>query len=129
MKLIRFGPAGKEKPGVILNDVYYDVSGFIKDYDEVFFANGGLPHLAWMVEQHKTMLQKVDPAIRLGCPVARPSKIVCIGLNYADHARETNATPPAEPVIFFKSTTAINGPIGAKLSQPFPLSQVPPRSS
>ena len=60
MKLIRFGPAGKEKPGVILNDVYYDVSGFIKDYDEVFFANGGLPHLAWMVEQHKTMFLSVS---------------------------------------------------------------------
>lgn len=110
MKLIRFGEAGKEKPGIVRDGINYDVSGFIKDYDEVFFANGGVPHLAWMAEQHKTMLPKVDPAVRLGCPVARPSKIVCIGLNYADHARETNATPPAEPVIFLKSTTAVTGP-------------------
>ena len=74
-----------------------------KDYDEAFFANGGIPHLAWMTEQHRNMLPRIPGGSRLGSPVARPSKIVCIGLNYADHARETNATPPAEPVIFFKS--------------------------
>ncbi len=110
MKLIRFGAPGKEKPGILKDGNYYDVSGFIKDYDEQFFENGGLPHLAWMVEQNKTMLPAVSSGTRLGCPIARPSKIVCIGLNYADHARETNATPPAEPVIFLKSTTAITGP-------------------
>lgn len=110
MKLIRFGEAGKEKPGVCINDEHYDVSGFIHDYDERFFANGGIPHLAWMIEQNKTILRKVPGNIRLGSPVARPSKIVCIGLNYADHAKETGATPPAEPVIFMKSTTALVGP-------------------
>ncbi|MET0393790.1 MAG: fumarylacetoacetate hydrolase family protein [Chitinophagaceae bacterium] len=110
MKLIRFGEPGKEKPGICIDDVYYDVSGFIKDYDEAFFANGGLPHLAWMAEQHKGMLPAVPSGARLGAPVARPSKIICIGLNYADHARETNATPPAEPVIFMKATTAVCGP-------------------
>ncbi len=110
MKLIRFGELNKERPGVCINDINYDVSGFIHDYDAAFFANGGLPHLAWMVEKHKTMLRKVDAAERIGCPVANPSKIVCIGLNYADHARETGATAPAEPIIFLKSTTAICGP-------------------
>lgn len=110
MKLIRFGETGKEKPGVCINNDYFDVSGFIKDYDEAFFANGGLPHLAWMVEQHKNMLPRMTPGTRLGAPVARPSKIICIGLNYADHAKETGATPPAEPVIFMKATTAICGP-------------------
>jgi 2,4-didehydro-3-deoxy-L-rhamnonate hydrolase len=110
MKLIRFGEAGKEKPGICIDDVHYDVSGFIKDYDEAFFANGGLSHLAWMVEQHKSMLPAVPVGTRLGAPVARPSKIICIGLNYADHAKETNATPPAEPVIFMKATTAVCGP-------------------
>lgn len=110
MKLIRFGEIGKEKPGVCIDDVLYDVSGFIKDYDEAFFANGGIPHLNYMVDLHKTMLPKVTPDTRLGSPIARPSKIICIGLNYADHAKETNATPPAEPVIFMKATTAIVGP-------------------
>jgi len=86
------------------------VSGFIKDYDEAFFANGGLQHLAWMLEQHKEMLRKAPDGIRLGAPVARPSKIICIGLNYADHAKETKAAPPSEPVIFLKATTALCGP-------------------
>jgi 2-keto-4-pentenoate hydratase/2-oxohepta-3-ene-1,7-dioic acid hydratase in catechol pathway len=110
MKLIRFGELNKEKPGVCINEVNYDVSGFIQDYDAAFFANGGLPHLAWMVEKHKTMLQKVPVGSRIGCPVANPSKIVCIGLNYADHAKETGAATPAEPIIFLKSTTAVCGP-------------------
>jgi 2-keto-4-pentenoate hydratase/2-oxohepta-3-ene-1,7-dioic acid hydratase in catechol pathway len=110
MKLIRFGELNKEKPGVCINEVNYDVSGFIQDYDAAFFANGGLPHLAWMVEKHKTMLLKVPVGSRIGCPVANPSKIVCIGLNYADHAKETGAATPAEPIIFLKSTTAVCGP-------------------
>ena len=110
MKLIRFGEPASEKPGVHINGINYDVSGFIKDYDEFFFANGGLPHLAFMVEQHKTMLKKVPEGIRLGSPVARPSKIVCIGLNYAKHAKEINAPIPKEPILFFKSTTALGGP-------------------
>ncbi|MBK5271811.1 MAG: fumarylacetoacetate hydrolase family protein [Bacteroidia bacterium] len=110
MKLIRFGEIGKEKPGIVINDERYDVSGFIKDFDELFFANNGLMHLAWMAEQHKNMLPKIDGSIRWGSPVARPSKIICIGLNYADHAKETGATPPPEPVIFMKATTAIIGP-------------------
>lgn len=110
MKLIRFGAAGQEKPGVCIDDINYDVSLFIRDYDETFFANGGLPHLFWMVDQYKTMLPKVAVGIRLGSPVARPSKIICIGLNYIDHAKETGASIPEEPIIFLKSTTALCGP-------------------
>ncbi|MEO5564196.1 MAG: fumarylacetoacetate hydrolase family protein [Chitinophagaceae bacterium] len=110
MKLIRFGGIGKEKPGICIDGVNYDVSGFIKDYDELFFANGGLPHLAWMTEQNRTMLPQIPTGSRIASPVARPSKIICIGLNYADHAKETNATPPTEPVIFMKATTALCGP-------------------
>lgn len=110
MKLIRFGEIGKEKPGICIDDVNYDVSGFIKDYDEAFFAHGGLPHLAWMTDQNRSMLPQVPKTARIGVPLARPSKIICIGLNYADHARETNATPPAEPVIFMKATTTLCGP-------------------
>ncbi len=110
MKLIRFGEKGKEKPGVHLNGKNYDVSGFIQDYDEKFFEHGGLLHLEWMIAKHDNMLQPLPEGIRLGCPVANPSKILCIGLNYAKHAKETNAPIPAEPILFMKSTTAITGP-------------------
>ena len=110
MKLIRFGEPGKEKPGVCINNLNYDVSGFVYDYDERFFGNGGIPHLAWMLEQHKSMLPEIPAGSRIGCPVARPSKIICIGLNYSDHAKETGMAIPAEPIIFMKSTTALSGP-------------------
>ena len=110
MKLIRFGEVTNEKPGVIIGDEYYDTSSFGEDYNESFFENDGLDRLQKFVESNKDTLPKVEKHVRLGCPVARPSKIVCIGLNYADHARETGAAIPAEPIIFFKSTTAIIGP-------------------
>lgn len=110
MKLIRFGEAGKEKPGVHIDGKNYDVSGFIKDYDASFFANGGLPHLEWMLAEHRNMLRPLPADARLGCPVANPSKILCIGLNYAKHAKETNAPIPKEPILFMKSTTSITGP-------------------
>lgn len=110
MKLIRFGEPGKEKPGVHVNGKNFDVSGFIKDYDELFFANGGIQHLGWMLAKHENMLPEIAPGERIGCPVANPSKIICIGLNYAKHARETNAPIPKEPIIFMKATTAITGP-------------------
>ena len=107
MKLIRFGAAGQEKPGVMVNDTCYDVSAWIHDYDETFFEQDGLTRLEQLLRQES--LPEVQPE-RLGCPVKRPSKIVCIGLNYSDHAKETGAAIPAEPVIFMKSTTAITGP-------------------
>lgn len=110
MKLIRFGEAGKEKPGIHLDGKNYDVSGFIKDFDESFFANGGIPHLGWMLSKHENMLPRIPEGTRLGCPVAHPSKILCVGLNFAKHAKETNAPIPKEPILFMKATTAITGP-------------------
>ncbi len=110
MKLIRFGEAGKEKTGVIINDIKYDTSAFGEDYNEVFFENDGLNRLNKFVEENTGKLPVIDDNVRLGTPFARPSKIVCIGLNYAKHAKETNAPIPAEPIIFFKSTTALIGP-------------------
>ena len=74
MKLIRFGELNKEKPGVCINGINYDVSGFIYDYDEKFFGNGGLPHLAWMVEQHKTMLPEVPAIVAKTIISARATK-------------------------------------------------------
>jgi 2,4-diketo-3-deoxy-L-fuconate hydrolase len=108
MKLIRFGNAGKEKPGVIINDQWFDVSEYIGDYDEKFFADNGLSSLRKIIASNT--LKEVSRDNRLGPPVARPSKIICIGLNYSDHATESNMQLPAEPVIFFKATTAIVGP-------------------
>ena len=110
MKLIRYGQPGQEKPGVIINDQQYDASAFGEDYNEAFFASDGLQRLATFLQTHEGQLPQIPAGERLGPPVARPSKILCIGLNYADHARETGATPPPEPVLFMKSTTAYVGP-------------------
>jgi 2-keto-4-pentenoate hydratase/2-oxohepta-3-ene-1,7-dioic acid hydratase in catechol pathway len=110
MKLIRYGQPGQEKPGVILNDQKYDVSAFGEDYNENFFATDGLQRLADFLKASEGQLAPIADAERLGPPVARPSKLLCIGLNYADHARETGATPPPEPVLFMKATTAYVGP-------------------
>jgi len=110
MKLIRWGEAGKEKTGVIINDVQYDTSAFGGDYNEDFFENNGLERLEEFVKANDGNLIEVPAGSRLGSPIARPSKILCIGLNYADHAKETNATIPAEPILFMKSTTSLSGP-------------------
>ena len=110
MKLIRFGTFGKEKPGICIAGKNYDVSAFVKDYDETFFAENGLQILSNVISEHKDSFPEVAADSRIGSPVARPSKIICVGLNYADHAKETNATPPTEPVIFMKASTALCGP-------------------
>jgi 2,4-didehydro-3-deoxy-L-rhamnonate hydrolase len=111
MKLIRFGEAGKEKPGVLLEDgVRLDVSVFGSDYNEEFFAGNGLWHLARWLEKNSHSAPRIDRAVRLGSPICRPSKIVCVGLNFRDHAMESGMPIPGEPVLFFKSTTALVGP-------------------
>ncbi|WP_316784800.1 fumarylacetoacetate hydrolase family protein [Pedobacter frigiditerrae] len=108
MKLIRFGEAGAEKPGVIIDEKYYDVSSLVSDYDEKFFAGDAITKLAEAIKTAN--LPEVDKSVRLGAALARPSKIICVGLNYKDHAAETNAAIPTEPILFFKATTAIVGP-------------------
>ncbi len=110
MKLIRYGSPGQEKTGVVIDNISYDCSRFCDDYNEQFFASGGLQGLNEFVADQQGKLLPVPANARIGSPVARPSKIICIGLNYADHAKETGATPPAEPVIFMKATTAVSGP-------------------
>jgi 2-keto-4-pentenoate hydratase/2-oxohepta-3-ene-1,7-dioic acid hydratase in catechol pathway len=111
MKLIRFGAAGHEKPGIQLEDgTRLDASGFGSDYDEAFFGGGGLGRLKAWLDRNAATAPTVDRAERLGPPLGRPSKIICIGLNFRDHAAESGMEPPKEPVVFFKSTTALTGP-------------------
>ncbi len=109
MKLIRFGEEGKERPGILVGEKRYDVSSIVTDYNESFFENNGLEQLKAAIE-NGTSFPEVANDVRLGSPVARPSKIICIGLNYVDHCHETNAPIPTEPIIFFKSTTSLCGP-------------------
>ena len=108
MKLIRFGKAGQEKPGIHLDGKNYDLSAFVKDYDESFFEQNGLQKLASIVNEEKLPL--IEDGQRIGSPIARPSKILCIGLNYAKHAKETGASIPKEPILFMKSTSSLTGP-------------------
>ena len=111
MKLIRFGEPGLEKPGVILPDGRrIDASGFGSDYDELFFGGNGLERLAAWLKENGSSAPEVGAQVRLGPPVARPGKIICIGLNFRDHAAESDMALPEEPVIFFKATSALAGP-------------------
>lgn len=110
MKLIRFGEFGREKIGVQIDGINYDASAFGGDYNEQFFAENGLARLDEFVKANERKLTEIPSDTRLGAPFARPSKIVCIGLNYKDHAEETGAAIPSEPIIFMKSTTSLVGP-------------------
>ncbi len=111
MKLIRFGKQGEEKPGILLdNEERIDVSSFVKDYDEEFFTTGGLINLKDCLSHNEATAPRLDDSVRLGSPIARPSKIICIGLNFKDHAAESGFDAPDEPVIFGKATSAISGP-------------------
>ena len=111
MKLIRFGTINKEKPGVLLpNGTKLDVSAFVSDYNEDFFGNNGIEKLQIWLDNNQDNCPIVEDTIRLGAPLARPSKIVCVGLNYAKHAAESGMDVPQEPVLFFKATSAIVGP-------------------
>ena len=112
MKLFRFGAFEQEKPGVELPDgKKLDVSAFGEDYNEKFFATDGLTRLSEWLNTNAENCQEVEEGFRFGSCVARPSKIVCIGMNYAKHAYESGATElPKEPIVFFKSTSALCGP-------------------
>ncbi len=111
MKLIRFGDVGREEPGILLPDGRrIDASGEFADFDENFFASDGLAVLEKWVQRGCPGGREIDAVIRLGPPVARPSKIVCIGKNYLEHAKELGEGIPTEPAIFLKATTAWSGP-------------------
>jgi 2,4-diketo-3-deoxy-L-fuconate hydrolase len=108
MKLLRFGEPGTEKPGVLINNEILDVSAFGEDFGEKFFETDGIARLQEWLKKN-TSLPKVK-GVRIGAPFTRPSKIICVGLNYTKHALESQMDIPKEPIIFFKSTTALVGP-------------------
>ena len=111
MKLIRKGEPNEESPGLLLPDGReVDVSSFGEDYDEVFFETNGIERLSEWLNENGENLPPFPENERYGSPIARPSKIVCIGLNYDDHARESGMEIPPEPVIFFKATSSFCGP-------------------
>lgn len=111
MKLIRFGDVGSERPGLLLADGRrIDASGFGEDYGEAFFDADGPRRLAAWLAAEGARAPMVPDEVRLGPPIARPSKIVCIGLNFRDHAAETGAAIPPEPILFFKASSSIVGP-------------------
>lgn len=111
MKLIRFGDYGRAEPGIILEDGRkIDASGEFLDYDEGFFASGGLDALREWVADGCPGGTEIDPHERIGPPVARPSKIVCVGKNYLDHAKEMGGDLPVEPALFMKASSAFSGP-------------------
>ena len=112
MRLVRLGAAGSETPGVLVDDdTFVDLSDVTADFDEKFFASGALATLSDVVEERVTA-GRAEPVgdRRFGAPIARPHQILCIGLNYRDHAAETGQAVPAEPILFTKSPNTLIGP-------------------
>jgi 2,4-didehydro-3-deoxy-L-rhamnonate hydrolase len=112
MKLLRIGPAGSEKPAALVgDDAYVDLSDVVDDFDERFFGSGGLDRIRPIVEE-RISAGSAQPIgdDRIGAPIARPHQILCIGLNYSDHAAETGQAVPAEPILFTKSPNTLIGP-------------------
>jgi 2-keto-4-pentenoate hydratase/2-oxohepta-3-ene-1,7-dioic acid hydratase in catechol pathway len=111
VKLFRFGERGRERPGLLSAQAgRVDVSAFGEDYGEAFFGSGGLARLAAWYAEHADACPRVGADERIGAPILRPSKIVCVGLNYRAHALETGAKLPPEPMLFMKASTALAGP-------------------
>ncbi|PJJ65382.1 fumarylacetoacetate hydrolase family protein [Compostimonas suwonensis] len=114
MKFLRLGAFGAEEPAVVSDGVTYDLSGLTPDIDGAFFASGGVERVRSALAAGE--LSPVgDEGARIGAPIARPGKVVCIGLNYRDHAEETNAQIPAEPVVFMKDPSTVVGPFDTVL--------------
>jgi len=111
MKLFRFGRPGAEKPGVMLDgEQKIDISAFGEDYTEQFFTGDGIQRLGTWLESHKEDCPSIGDDVRLGPPVRRPNKLICVGMNYAKHAAESGSEPPEQPVLFMKATSSIVGP-------------------
>ncbi|HEX8446081.1 MAG TPA: fumarylacetoacetate hydrolase family protein [Sphingomonas sp.] len=108
MKLLRYGPKGSERPGMLdAAGAIRDLSGIVADIDGTTITPDGLARLRAI---DPATLPVVPDDARLGPCVARPGKFICIGLNFADHAAESNLPVPEEPVVFMKATSALSGP-------------------
>ncbi|MCH6235015.1 fumarylacetoacetate hydrolase family protein [Cognataquiflexum rubidum] len=111
MKLIRFGETGKEKPGIVSPDgKWLDCSGFGEDWSEDFLENDGLKRLQSWLDSNIHNIQEISNKTRLGSPIKRPSKILCVGLNYSLHAKESGMPVPEVPILFMKATSSLCGP-------------------
>ncbi|MDL9978749.1 fumarylacetoacetate hydrolase family protein [Microbacterium sp. ASV49] len=112
MKLLRIGPAGREKPAALVgDDEVVDVSDIVTDFDDSFFGSGGLARIAPIVAERARTGERIPLAgRRIGAPIARPHQIICVGLNYSDHAKETGQAVPTEPILFTKSPNTLVGP-------------------
>lgn len=111
MRLIRFGPIGNEKPGVIdQTGSRRDLSSHFKDWDMAFFGSSKIDRLAEIVQGGAAKLPLVPDSERWAAPVARPAKVICIGLNYSDHAAESGMPIPPEPIVFMKASNTVVGP-------------------
>ncbi|MGY0234357.1 fumarylacetoacetate hydrolase family protein [Longispora urticae] len=106
MKLLRVGPSGAERPALLAEDGrLLDLSGLTGDIDGAFLAGGGPDRV-----RAARSLPEITGPVRYGSPVARPGKVVCVGLNYRDHAEESGAAIPTEPVVFMKAANTVVGP-------------------
>jgi len=110
MKLIRFGEKGLERPGVFVDNIRKDCSKHFQDWDSTFFRNNGLEKLSKLIKTEGNNLPEVADDIRWGSCVSRPNMIICVGLNYSDHAVEAGMEVPKEPILFMKATNTISGP-------------------
>jgi 2-keto-4-pentenoate hydratase/2-oxohepta-3-ene-1,7-dioic acid hydratase in catechol pathway len=110
MKLIRWGDPENERPGVILENKRIDLSEFFKDWDRDFFNNDGLKKLGEVLKEQTGKLKVVEEKERWASCVARPGKVLCIGLNYSDHAIEAGMEIPGEPILFQKGSNTVVGP-------------------
>src|SRR5690606_17625084 len=111
MKLLRFGEAGKEKPGVeTLDGKWLDCSAFGSDWSEEFLGNDGISRFQTWLEENSASCPEIPKETRLGPPLPRPSKLICVGLNYSLHAKESGMEVPTQPILFMKATSSICGP-------------------
>lgn len=110
MRLMRVGVAGRERPAVLHEGVIRDLSGHVGDIDGVFLEGGGVERVARLLDRDADQLPVVPDDTRIGAPIARPHHLLCIGLNYADHARESNMALPDEPIVFSKAPNTLVGP-------------------
>jgi 2-keto-4-pentenoate hydratase/2-oxohepta-3-ene-1,7-dioic acid hydratase in catechol pathway len=110
MKFARFGPAGAEIPAIVTDDATYDLRGITGDIGGAFLASGGVDAARSALEAGTLPVLENAAELRIGAPIARPSAVVCIGMNYAAHAAESGSAPPEVPIMFLKTPNTVVGP-------------------